>query len=111
MSNELFALCALVIGAGILGVLLRKNVLKMIIALGVIDTGVNMFIITRGYVTGCTAPIVAGTKALGCMVDPIPQALTLTSIVISASITAMALGIAISYYKKKGTLEIEMIAK
>jgi multisubunit Na+/H+ antiporter MnhC subunit len=111
MSNELFVLCALIIGVGLMGVLTRKNILKIIIALSVIDTGVNMFIITRGYVTGCTAPIVESGKSFTCFVDPIPQALTLTSIVIGASVTALALSLAIGIYKNNGTLELEMIEK
>ncbi|MFH0817906.1 MAG: cation:proton antiporter subunit C [Candidatus Micrarchaeota archaeon] len=110
MSNLLFALCAIIIGVGILGVLLRRNILKMIIALSVIDYGVNMFIITRGYVDSCTAPILPA-PAGQCMVDPIPQALTLTSIVIGASVTALALGLAIGLYRHKKTLEIKMVEK
>jgi multisubunit Na+/H+ antiporter MnhC subunit len=106
--NELFVLCAIIIGIGIMGVLVRRNLMKIIIALSVIDTGVNMFIITRGYVSGCTAPIVEGSKNLGCFVDPIPQALTLTSIVIGASVTALALSLAIGIFQNKKTLEIEM---
>jgi multicomponent Na+:H+ antiporter subunit C len=103
MGNELFALCVLIIGTGMFGVLLRRNVLKTIISLGVVSTGVNMLMITRGYVSGCTAPILGDGR---CMVDPIPQALTLTSIVIGASVMALALAIAVRIYEKRGTLEI-----
>jgi len=110
MSNLLFVLCAALIGAGIAGVLLRRNILKMIIALSVIDYGVNMFIITRGYVDACTAPIMPIPDG-ACMVDPIPQALTLTSIVIGASVTALALSLAIGIYKNRGTLEVKGIEK
>lgn len=111
MGNELFALCALIIGLGLMGVLLRRNLMKIIIALSIIDTGLNMFIITRGYVAGCTAPILEGSRELGCFVDPIPQALTLTSIVIGASVTALALSLAIGIYRSKGTLEISFMEK
>ncbi|MFH1447817.1 MAG: NADH-quinone oxidoreductase subunit K [Candidatus Micrarchaeota archaeon] len=110
MLGELnFVLCALVIGVGLFGVLLRRNILKMIISLGVIDTGIYMFIISRGYVDGCSAPILEAGVKTGCMVDPIPQALTLTSIVIGASVMALGLAIAIGIYQKRGTLEVKMI--
>ncbi len=111
MSNLLFVLCAALIGAGIMGVLVKKNMLKIIIALSVIDSGVNMFIITRGYVDSCTAPILESGKSFSCLVDPIPQALTLTSIVIGASVTALALSLAIGLYKNRGTLSIKGIEK
>ncbi len=110
MTGEInFVLCALIIGIGLFGVLLRRNILKMIISLGVIDTGVYMFIISRGYVDGCTAPIEEVGRDVGCMVDPIPQALTLTSIVIGASVMALALSIATGIYKEKKTLEVEFV--
>jgi multisubunit Na+/H+ antiporter MnhC subunit len=111
MSNLLFALCAIVIGAGLYGVVTKRNLLKMIIALSVIDYGVNMFIITRGYIDSCTAPIIESGKTFPCMVDPIPQALTLTSIVIGASVTALALSLAIGLYKYRGTLQVKGVDK
>jgi multisubunit Na+/H+ antiporter MnhC subunit len=111
MSNLLFALCAIVIGAGLYGVVTKRNLLKIIIALSVIDSGVNMFIITRGYIDSCTAPIIESGKTFSCMVDPIPQALTLTSIVIGASVTALALSLAIGIYKYRGTLQVKGVDK
>lgn len=109
MTGELnFVLCALIVGVGLLGVLLRRNIIKIIISLGVIDTGVYMFIISRGYVDGCTAPILAAGQE-ACMVDPIPQALTLTSIVIGASVMALGLAVATGIYKEKGNLEVHFV--
>ena len=44
-------------------------------------------------------------------VDPIPQALTLTSIVIGACTTAMTLSLIIMLYKQYGTLESDQIRR
>lgn len=99
---------------GLLGALTKRNLFKIVIALDVVDTGINMFIIALGYREGGTAPILTGlndvTRAMG-FVDPIPQALTLTSIVISACVTALALSIAIKIYKNTGTLNADEVGK
>jgi len=48
-------------------------------------------------------------KNIKNVVDPLPQALMLTSIVISICIMALALSLAMKVYKKHGTLSISRI--
>jgi multicomponent Na+:H+ antiporter subunit C len=45
------------------------------------------------------------------MVDPIPQALVLTSIVIGLGVTALVISIAIRIYEKYGTFDITKIKR
>ena len=73
--------------------MLSHNAVKTVIGLCVMDYGVNIFLISVGYVPGGTAPIFTQGEitAASYSVDPIPQALTLTSIVIGACVTAMSL--------------------
>ncbi|WDU84487.1 sodium:proton antiporter [Caloramator sp. Dgby_cultured_2] len=44
-------------------------------------------------------------------VDPVPQALTLTSIVIGACVTAMALSLVIKIKEKYGTLDADKVRR
>jgi len=94
-----YVLCMALVALGLFGLALKRNLIKIIISLGIIETGINLFIIAIGYSWGGTAPIFTGMPGgvgpAAPFVDPIPQALTLTSIVIGASVTALALGIAI----------------
>ena len=97
---------------GLYGVLTRKNLLKLLVSLSIIDTAVNVFIIAVGYIKNGVAPIIsASNKVIDPnnikVVDPLPGALVLTAIVIGVGTTAMALAITVSLYKKYKTLNID----
>ena len=85
----------------------KTTLIKLIIGLSILDTGVNMFLISVGYITRGTAPIFSrpGLEPDG-MVDPVPQALVLTAIVIGVAILALALALAVRFYKSYGTLDL-----
>jgi multicomponent Na+:H+ antiporter subunit C len=80
---------------GIWGVLTQKNLIKMVIGLSVIDTGIHLIIVSIGYIKGRTAPIIDAAvntqNAVKNVVDPIPSALVLTAIVIGLAVTALML--------------------
>ncbi|KUO42801.1 MAG: cation:proton antiporter [Hadesarchaea archaeon YNP_N21] len=87
--------------------LLKRNLIKMIIGLGIMSDGIHLFLISLGYRAGGVAPILtepSNPSLLKAAVDPIPQALVLTSIVINICIIALALSIAIHLYREYGTL-------
>ncbi|AGB04543.1 multisubunit Na+/H+ antiporter, MnhC subunit [Aciduliprofundum sp. MAR08-339] len=92
------------IAIGIYIVIAKRNLIKIIIGLDIMDTGVNLLLISVGYVKGGTAPI---ENVPGPYVDPVPQALVLTAIVIGVSVMALALSIAIGIYKNTGTMELD----
>ncbi|MBN2610167.1 MAG: NADH-quinone oxidoreductase subunit K [Bacteroidales bacterium] len=95
---------------GLYIVLVKKNLIKVIIGLSIIDTGINLFLITIGYIRDGTAPVFSkpGLKA-NEMVDPVPQALVLTAIVIGVAILALAISLAVKLYKHHGTLNLRKI--
>ena len=77
------------------------------------ESGVNLLLISIGYNPGGTAPIFTQGEltAASYFVDPIPQALTLTSIVIGACVTAMSLALVIKLYESYGTLDTREIRR
>ena len=83
------------------------------IGLSVADYGVNLLIITIGYNPGGTAPIFTPGELTQAsyFVDPIPQALTLTSIVIGACVTAMSLALVIKLKESYGTIDTREIRR
>jgi len=91
---------------GIYACVFRRNLIKVILGVALIESGANMFLITLGYRgLGSIAPIYTNAPATGNMTLPIPQALTLTSIVIGVAVLALMISFAVSYYKKTGTLD------
>lgn len=95
---------------GLYGALTTKNILRIIIAFDVFDGGLNLFLVALSYMNNRVAPIIdstTGTEKLSSkFVDPIPQALVLTSIVIGVGVTAVMLTYAYKMYKYKNTLNI-----
>ena len=95
---------------GLYIVLVKHNLIKVIIGIGILDTGVNLFLISIGYIQRGTAPIFSRPEIEAArMVDPVPQALVLTAIVIGVSILALALSLAIKLYQHYGTLDLQKI--
>ncbi len=96
---------------GMWGMLTQKNIIRMIIGFSLIDTGVHMIMVSIGYLSGGTAPIIDATvnraTALQDVVDPVPSALVLTAIVIGLGITAVMLAFAVQIHDKKKSLSIE----
>jgi multicomponent Na+:H+ antiporter subunit C len=95
---------------GLFIVLTRRNLIKVIIGLSILDTGINLFLISVGYIRDGTAPIfsVPGMDP-NSRVDPVPQALVLTAIVIGVAVLALALALAIQVYKHYGVLDLRKI--
>ena len=98
---------------GLYCIVVKHNAVKTVIGLCIMDYGVNLLLISVGYVPGGTAPIftVGEITASSHFVDPIPQALTLTSIVIGACVTAMSLALVIKLEEEYGTLDTREIRR
>ncbi len=94
----------LLITIGFSAVIFRKSLVKMVMGIGVIGSGVNLFLVSLGYREGGIAPIFTGAST-ELMVLPTPQALTLTSIVISLAVTAMMLSFAMIMHSKYGSAD------
>ena len=95
---------------GLYGILTQRNVIKIIISLNILEIGLNLFIISVGYVAGGIAPIFTSENPSSIdqvFVDPLPQALVLTAIVIGVGTTALGLALAKRIHNKYGTFEID----
>ena len=89
---------------GLITMVFKRNLIKIVMALHVMGSGVNLFLISLGYREGGIAPIFTNAPGLE-MVLPAPQALTLTSIVINISVVALMLSFAVLFYEHFGTLD------
>lgn len=96
---------------GLWGMLTQRNMIRMIVGFSLTDTGVHMVMVSIGYVTGGTAPIINDAvpiaEAASRIVDPVPSALVLTAIVIGLGVTAVMLSYAVRIYKARKTLMID----
>jgi multicomponent Na+:H+ antiporter subunit C len=112
LDYAVYGTAILVMAIGLYGALVKKSLLKIVIGLSIIDSGLNFLIVALNYYKGGTAPIFSqgyldGSTKL--MVDPVPQALVLTAIVIGFGVTAVALSLVIRLYRHHHTLNIDQI--
>lgn len=106
-----YILCLVLFCIGLYGVLRKRNIIKIIIGLGIIEYAVNLFFVLVGYRSHGRAPILARGEDIAPMVDPLPQALVLTAIVIGLAVTALVVAIAIRLYEKYETFDITKIRR
>lgn len=107
----LYITVTLLVFFGLFTIMFKRNLIKIVLALNVIEAGVNLFIISLGYRPNSTAPIFTLSPKLEelRMVLPTPQALILTNIVIGLATTALMLTFAIITYKNNNTLDIRKL--
>ncbi len=99
-----------IFGIGFTSLLMHRNLLKKIIGLNFMDSGLYLFLAAKGYIAGRLAPIITdGDADPTKYVNPIPTGLVLTGIVVSVSVTAFLLALTCRLYDKYHTLDIDEI--
>lgn len=100
----------IVFSIGFATLLLNRNIIKKIVGFNFMDTGIFLFLAAKGYVTGRIAPIVVNNSTdFEAYINPIPSGLVLTGIVVSVSVSAFFLALAVRLYKAYHTLDLEEI--
>lgn len=87
--------------------ILQKQLLRIIIGTGLISHGAHLFILTMGELKRGQPPIL--TEGIENYTDPLPQALILTSIVISFGVTSLILVLAYRTAKENNTDNMEQL--
>ncbi len=109
LHNYHYIVAMLLFCIGLYTVIVRRNIIKKLIGLNIMETSVFLFYISLGYLEGGIAPIRVGGADPSRMVNPIPQALILTGIVVAVSVTALALALVILLYRQYGTLDVDRL--
>ncbi|MFA5500268.1 MAG: sodium:proton antiporter [Candidatus Omnitrophota bacterium] len=108
---SLYILCLVLFVVGLYCVVRKRNLIKIIIGIGIMEYAVNLFFVLVGYKKEARSPIFAPDQVISSMVDPVPQAVVSTVIVIGLSLTLLLIAIAIRIYDKYGTFDITKIKK
>ena len=106
----IFLLCFGLVAVGVYGVLAKTNVVKIVLGLLVIEHGVRVLLVAVGYRSGGAPPILDAGQDPGALtglaVDPLPQALVLTAIVIGLAVLALLVALCIRLYERFGTFDV-----
>lgn len=98
LNGETVGIALFVIG--LYGLIARRNMIKTVISLGIIQAGIILFFLTINFTLKSQPPI--GTEQ-SLMADPLPQALMITAIVIGVAVTAVTLTMFMTLYHRYGT--------
>ncbi len=96
-------LTIIVILIGLYGLATSKNIIKSVFCVTIIEAGVILLFLNLGNLEGGSIPILG--NVIENIVDPIPQALMITTIVIGSTITALALMLCIKIFHNYGSVE------
>jgi len=95
---------------GIAGLTASNHLYRMLLALGIAEAGANLLLVLTGYRPDAAAPILLAGQAAGTpMVDPVPQALVLTAIVIGVGVQALGVALVMRVYRHYGTLDMRKL--
>jgi multicomponent Na+:H+ antiporter subunit C len=108
---SIYILCLILFSVGLYCVLRKRNLIKIIIGIGIMEYAANLFFVLIGYRRNGRAPIYAHDQVIKNMVDPLPQAVVLTSIVLGLALMLLLVAISIRIYEKYQTFDITKISR
>ena len=91
------------------GMIFSRNLIRKVMALNMLNSAVIILFIFFGSLKGTHAPLLVSNET--DVVDPIPQALMLTAIVVGICVTALALAFIYRLYNRYGTTELPEIER
>jgi len=110
-----FIAAAILVVVGIAGMLFLDNLIKKLIAFTLLSDGVNLALVSLGYVQGGIVPILEP----GTSISEFPSSaalifgpgIVLTNIVIGVSTTAILAALIVVLYKRYGSLNASKVLK
>lgn len=101
---------------GLYAMIVKKNLVKKIIGMSILQTAIIFFYVSIGAKNGATIPIIAHghngeTHAVHAIdyINPLPHVLMLTAIVVAVATLGVALALALKVYRSYDTLEEDEI--
>jgi multicomponent Na+:H+ antiporter subunit C len=107
----LYVMCFALFLVGLYGMITKRDLIKIILSSGIMGYAGNLMLVLFGYREGAVYPILEKGVPARAMVDPLPQALVLTSIVIELGVTALLAALAVRLYQKYKTYDITRIRR
>jgi len=102
---------------GIFVMITVRNLLRKVIGLGILQTGIILFYVSLAYKHGAALPIVPHHAHGHAVLDPahfanpLPHALMLTAIVVGVSLLGVALTLIVAIYRDTGSMEEDEVLK
>jgi multicomponent Na+:H+ antiporter subunit C len=96
---------------GLYGIVTSKHLIHLALCLTVTQSSTYALLLAVGYVQGGGPPIFKGVKLGTTAVDPVVQSLTLTDIVVSVTVLALILALALDVHREIKTMDPDRIVE
>ncbi|MDQ7793752.1 MAG: cation:proton antiporter subunit C [bacterium] len=106
--NYLVAITLFLIGLHTM--LTHSNLIKKVMGMNIMETGIFLFLVSIGYARQSLAPIVDQGDGV-IYANPLVSAIVLTGIVIAVSTTAYTLSMIVKLYERCGTLDVDRLER
>lgn len=112
MTIYAYLVAVFVLLVGAFGIVRSRNLVHAVVCLSVAQSGTYVLLLAVGYQKHATPPVFGSpaTKPTKSVVEPLVQAMTLTDIVVSATVTALLLAIAVQVHKRHGSVDPNELA-
>lgn len=109
IHNYPYLIASIIFAVGCYTVLTHTNLMRKVIGINVMESAVFLFFVAAGNILGGRPPIIDLNNPSVIYVNPIPSALILTGIVVSVSVTALALALVVRLHRQYGTIDADEI--
>jgi multicomponent Na+:H+ antiporter subunit C len=111
MSVLAYGVAAWLFLVGLYGIVTSRNLVHLVVCLTVVQASTYVLLLAVGYRSGATAPIFADIPTSRPVVDPIVATLTLTDVVVEATVAALLLALAVQAHRRFGTLHPDELGR
>lgn len=109
ITNYPYVGAFILFGIGCFTIIVNSNLLKKLIGINIMESSIFLLFIAASNIHGGTAPILDPTNPEAVYINPVTTALMLTGIVVSLSVTALALVLIIKLYRLYGSMDAHVI--
>jgi multicomponent Na+:H+ antiporter subunit C len=102
-----YAVAGWLLLVGAFGIVRSRDLIHAVVSLAVAQAGTYVLLVGVGYQRLAGPPVFGSPPRRPTLhvVDPVVQAMTLTDIVVSATVTALLLAVALQLHKRRGTTD------
>ncbi len=106
MSCLAYLVAGYLVFLGCWGIVRSHHLVHAVVCLSIMQSGTYVLLLAVGYQHSATAPVFGSTTTPNRhVVDPVVQAMTLTDIVVSATVTALLLALSVQINKRHGSVD------
>jgi multicomponent Na+:H+ antiporter subunit C len=94
---------------GLYGIVTSRHLIHLVVCFSVVQSSTYVLLLAVGYRRGANAPIFVEIPTSAPAVDPVVQSLTLTDVVVGATVSALLLALAVQVHKASGTFDPDQL--